>query len=243
MLGPYLLSMATRSTTVLVIVGSVVALASVLLMRLPGTTEGEELPRPKISTGDIRTDREDPARPEQNNRLAVEAVRLPQPLETAVKTVDAQPEEDLKDIKLETDPIRVRWRVLRFGLQEYRKLKTKNPLGSREGTLCYHSVGAILMASARGTTPKPGGTGTTTTHYMENSGLGYEWAVGEFPEYDAMRTYALAKAAFDDDRVRQANPNIQEPSFDTSNFDLMEARAEEAMALLEARYGFSQTSQ
>src|SRR5204862_8360031 len=100
------------------------------------------------------------------------------------------------DIKLETDPNRVRWRVLRYGLQEYRKLSKKDPQGSREGTLCYDSVGAILMASARGTTPQPGKTGTSTTHYMENNGLAYEWAVGEFPEYDAMRAYALAKAAF-----------------------------------------------
>lgn len=146
--------------------------------------------------------------------------------------------EDLAGIATETDPVRVRWRVLRFGLQEYRKLETKSPRGSREGTLLCDSVSAILEARGRGAEFEPNRSGTTSSYYMMSNGRGYSWSPGEFPEYDAWQSYMLGSGEEPDPRKPQVVGGI-EPTFDSANFALIEARAEEAIALLESRYGFS----
>ncbi len=234
-----------RSSTLLAGVGGLAAVAAlvVALLAVQGDrgsgTDAASAGPDTATSGDSSTDeRRESATGGSSARLAAAdvSVATPEPDSDAVPTAG---ELDLKDIEKETDPNRVKWRVLRYSLQEYRKLTHKDARGPREAGLVCDSVATLLQLSGRDQDPDWSASAPEGQYYMINNGRGYSWSVGEFPEYDAWRRFTM----FDMERYSAAklkNPGLepQLPHFDQSYFELIELRAVEAIHALESRYGF-----
>lgn len=216
--------------------------------------QGPEISRtsvPGLESGVSTSKIEDPgeAKPtSEDERLALPPVRS-QSLDSSPvpENPGAEIPEDLKGIESETDPMRVRWRVLRYELQDYRSLPVKDPMGPREGSVVCDSVITILELSGRGTVPDPSRSmkWEDGEYYVIHNDRAFSWGAGEFPEWDAWREHMRDSGAYAErrDRKRARGQPFDEspPVFDPINFELIEARAEEAIALLESRFGFKAT--
>lgn len=133
----------------------------------------------------------------------------------------------------------VNWRVLRYSLNDYRNKPIKDARGSREGSLICRAVATMLALSGRDRDPDMSFSPPDGSHYIVSNGRGYSWARGEFPEYDAWKDYIFAMARYEE-AVRDGKADgLSAPEFDPQYFELIDQRAVEAIAALEAKYGFN----